>query len=203
MGQLFGVVGSAIWIRGGIFRPDLTQETSLFLGRNPFQVKAAIRQRWENVVAFTWIALSFLLSLFGTMQSARNQKLEMFWAELDAPVLILVFLSVGVALYLLSVKFSKWFGMRRATPLLVNLQRHLIARAAHVLRHGGLRENQLIPGVIVSEEQKEKQLAEARRRLDQVGSLLEVPRRVGEEDAGYVERLEAFAQRYPAAEKWQ
>ena len=50
VGSLLGVVGSAIWIKGGVFRPDLMEEVRTYSGRNPFQVKAAIVQRWDDVV---------------------------------------------------------------------------------------------------------------------------------------------------------
>jgi hypothetical protein len=194
--SLLGVVGSAIWIKGGIFRPDLMEEVRLYLGRNPFQVKAAILQRWEDVVAFTWLSLSFLLSLLGAVQSGRDQSRELYWAQLDTRILFPTLLAVGTALFLASVWISKWLGMRQAVPVLVNLQHELLSGALHVIRHDGLTD-QLIPGAVVGPEQKTKQLAEAARRLDQVGRLVEILRRAEEGDASYGERLEAFARKFP------
>jgi hypothetical protein len=82
-------------------------------------------------------------------------------------------------------------------PVLVNLQHELLSGALHVIRHDGLRADQLIPGAVVGPEQKTKQLAEAARRLDQVGRLVEILRRAEEGDASYGERLEAFARKFP------
>ena len=200
VGSLLGVVGSAIWIKGGVFRPDLMEEVRTYSGRNPFQVKAAIVQRWDDVVAFAWLALSFMFSLLGSIQSGRDLSRKLFWARLDTLVLVPIPLAVGAGLFLASLRISKWLGMRQALPILVNLQPEILALALHVIRHDGLRADQLIPGAIVGLEQIAKQLADATRRLEQVGRLVEIPRRPTEEDLSYGDRLEAFARRFAVTE---
>jgi hypothetical protein len=196
-GSLFGVVGSAIWIKGGIFRPDLMEEVRTYSGRNPFQIKAAVLQRWDDVVAFTWLALSFLLALVGTIQSSRDSTTDPFWIRFDTRTLAAILLAFGGAVFLLSLRISKWLGMRQAVPILVSLQQEILAGALDVIRQGGLRKDMRLPGAIVSQELKDKVVADATRRLDQVGRLLEIPRRPAESDASYGERLEAFARRFP------
>lgn len=119
-GLLIGVVGSAVWIKGQIFRPDLTQETTIFLGQNPFQIKTAINQRWESLTAF---ALSFAISIVGTIQGAQDQACIGSWVRIHPSLLVTLLACGGVGLFLLSLWASKRCAMCEALPRLVELQR--------------------------------------------------------------------------------
>jgi len=169
-----------------------------FVGRNPFEFKAAVVQRWESLLAMMWIALSFLLSLICTVQGARAQQTQGLSIQFGMPTLIAVLAALALTTAAGSIRVAKCLAMHQALPILANLQREVHASAAHVIVHNGLRADQLAPGVVVSEAQREDQIRTARRRLDQVGTLLEFARQSAETDSSYAQRLGDYLAKFPA-----
>src|SRR5262249_48152314 len=111
----------------------------------------------------------------------------------DPLLLVLLLAGFGAALFFVSLQASKFYAMREAVPLMVRLQSGILDSAAHVVRHDGLTQEQsAAPAFVLSEADKQRQLANAKRQLDQVGSLLAIPRRSEESDDSYAQRLESF-----------
>lgn len=197
LGLLCGLVGSVVWLKGGIWRPNLTLESATFWGSNPFVIKSIVFQRWENIVAAFWIMLGFALSAMGTYQAIRNPGAREKWFAsgyaLWISVLAAVLVSVG------SFTFADWMAKREFHPVLVAMQREALTYAAGLIRRDGLEEREAQPGAVVVPDQhvRNQRIKSALRNLRIIGTLFELPRQGGESDLAYVERLEDFFARFP------
>ena len=77
-------------------------------------------------------------------------------------------------------------------PMMVHLQRELYSLCATCLSSGGLQQSEIDNGTKISQETRDQRLLETRRRLDQMGQLLDLPRKPLEVDRDYIQRFESI-----------
>jgi hypothetical protein len=186
--------GSALFFAKAYLFPSFPYETArTFLGANPFQVRNGIIQRHEAIAGVIWLIGGLVAVLIGTVQTVVGGKIHYLigpWSDM------VILLAGGVVLRLSAVAITKWLSRRAYLPRMIEMQRELFDRDSFTIAHGGLyRDNVEVKGAVQpSAAILQERLADASRRLDQIGKLTDVPRRAGEADDQYVERLRPLFQ---------
>jgi hypothetical protein len=160
--------------------PDEAMQTAI--GFNLFQVRNGIIQRDEQVASMIWLALAVFL----------DQPFMAGWqaVSLGCPsVDILVALEAGAVAWFVTMALIKWCSARVYRPRIIKMERDRFARQAFIVSHAGYTQEQIGSGENVPEELRQRRLMEAAQALDTIGTLLDQPRREGETDEQFVERL--------------
>jgi hypothetical protein len=168
------------------FYRSCSEEAALtFFDGNPFQIRNGIIQYYEQLAGMIWLAGAVVLSQpFAGGWPARS---------LGGPCLdILGALGAGGAAWLVTMVLIKWRSARVYRPQMVERQRELFEQAAFMVTHEGRTPEQVNGGGDVPLASRQQRLAEAAQSLDQIGKLLDMPRKEHETDAQYVERLNPF-----------
>jgi hypothetical protein len=75
------------------------------------------------------------------------------------------------------------------------MQEELYTRAAFIIKHEGVNPEESVKGIVVPQHEAEARIEALSANLDQVGKLLDEPRRKGEDNVSYVRRLSIYFSR--------
>jgi hypothetical protein len=189
LGTCLGFLGSIILARSYLTPAFAKQATQAFFGQNPFLVRNQIVQRVEALAGTFWLVFGFLFGAIGTVLTsiAEEERLASdYWLHFV--------LTIGgtVILFVLSLRWTKYKSRQEYRPMMVHLQRELYRRCAAYLSNGGLEQHEIDRGANIPQETRDQRLLETRPKLDQLGQLLDAPRKPLELDRDYIRRLEPF-----------
>ena len=189
LGACLGFLGSIILARSYLAPTFAKQATQAFFGQNPFLVRNQIVQRVEALAGTFWLVFGFLFGAMGTVFTsiaAEKSPASDYWIHFV--------LTVGATafLFILSYRWTTYRSRQEYRPMMIHLQRELYDLCATCLSSGGLQQPEIDSGTKLPQETRDQRLLETRRRLDQLGQLLDVPRKPLKLDRDYIRRLEPF-----------
>jgi hypothetical protein len=165
------------------------QATQAFFGQNPFLVRNQIVQRVEALVGTFWLVFGFLFGAIGTVLTAISAEKRLatdYWLHFA------IIIAGTAILLVLSLRWTKYKSRQEYRPMMVHLQRELYLLCAAYLANGGLDQSEIAHAANFPQETRNQRLLETRHRLDQLGQLLDAPRKPLELDRDYIRRLEPF-----------
>jgi hypothetical protein len=188
LGGCLGLI-AAILLTKSYLVPSFAKEVSqTFLGQNPFLVRNQITQRVEAITGTICLGISFFLTSVGTVLAAGSDVAEgngSYWTHL------LVFIGATLVLFWGSIKFTNWRSRRDYVPQMVSLQSEIFSKCKAYLDNGGLEDHEAKRTDIGSDIRGQR-LKRVTGWLDQIGKLIDVPRKTSEEDAAYLDRLSPY-----------
>lgn len=190
LGACLGFLGSIILSLSYLTPAFAKQATQTFWDQNPFLVRNQIVQRVEALTGTFWLVSGFLFGAIGTVLTSISAEKRLatnyYWLHF-------ALIIVGTAILLvLSLRWSKYRSRQEYRPMMVHLQRELYRLCAAYLANGGLDQTEVTHAADFPQETRDQRLLGTRDRLDQLGQLLDVPRKPLELDRDYIRRLEPF-----------
>lgn len=173
---VLGVGGSYITVKSNL-EPLSPKLAGSFFGQNPYQLLNLISMRNEAIAGTIWLGLSLVAMSAGTIiTSIDSPHVSLKAALVHTPVIIgLGFVGVWGTLQLTS-KISR----RTYRPQMVETHRELFERCKQYLDIA----------------EKAEDLS---RDLDQIGTLIDVPRVPNETNSELLERLKPYFESKPSA----
>lgn len=140
----------------------------------------------EAMAGTRWLTIGGLALAIGLARGGETSYFVGFWED--------IFLHVGVLSisWVATVARAKGVSRERYLPKLIELHREGFERSLEYLRSGGYGRGEVERGLTVSENARQRRLAEVTLCLDRIGASMDLPRREGERDQGYAERLRPF-----------
>lgn len=137
----------------------------------------------ETMAGTRWLTIGALALAIGLARGGETSYFVGFWEDI---VLHVGVLSVS---WVATVARANGTSRDRYLPKLIELHREGFERSLEYLRSGGYGSGEVEQGLIVSEGVRRQRLAEVTPTLDRIGASMDLPRREGERDQGYAERL--------------
>lgn len=163
---VMGVGGSYITIKSNI-EPLSSKLAGSFYGQNPYQLRNMISMRHEAIAGTIWIGFSLVLMAAGTIVSS----IESFHLTvLEYLVHTLSIFGLGFLAMWATLRMIAHRSRRDYLPQMIDSHKDMFERCKRDLAKG---EN----------------IEELAGNLDQIGTLIDVPRWKDEDDASYLERL--------------
>jgi hypothetical protein len=150
-----------------VYRVWSDEAAGTHLDGNPFQIRNGIIQRYEQIAGMIWLAGAVVLSQ-PFMASWLSASLVGPWTDL------FVALAGGAGAWLVTMMVIKWRSARVYRPRMIETHRGLFEEAATRLS----RDGRTLEDVAVAAEY-----------LDQIGKVLDRPRRADETAVQHAERL--------------
>lgn len=172
---VLGAGGSYIIVKSNI-EPLSPQLAGSFFGQNPYQLRNMICMRNEAIAGTVWLGLSLVAMSAGTILTSTDSPHVSLQAVLvHTPLIIgLGFVGVWGTLQLTS-KISR----RKYRPQMLETHKELLERCKKYL---GMAE-------------KAEDLS---HDMDQIGTLIDVPRLSNENNAEFLERLKPYFKDAPS-----
>lgn len=189
IGASFGVGGSLILAKAYLHPSFPDEVAQAFFGSNPFQVRNALSQRYEAIAGAIWLAVSLIASPVGSILTTQGIE-TLSSANLWTHTFLLLFL--GSFAWFVTIKITKWLSRRTYIPRMIEMQRELFDLASEAITYGGFYKREVDAKANLDTSTRESRLAEATRRLEQIGKLLDIPRTAAETDSQYSKRLQPF-----------
>ncbi|MFQ5804437.1 MAG: hypothetical protein ACE5JQ_16225 [Candidatus Methylomirabilales bacterium] len=193
--NMVGVVlaaGSALLLAKAYLFPSFPEESAATIFKaNPFQIRNGIIQRREATAGAIWLMGSLLAFLTGYAWTAYGGEIGFLLGPFGDALLVL---AVGIAAWCGTIGTTNCRSRRAYLPRMIQMLREGFEQDSFVIAHGGLYQNEIEARDAVSPSPavREKRLESATRHLDQIGKLIDIPRRKWETDSEYVERLRPF-----------
>lgn len=185
-GTSLGSLGSFILAKSYLAPSFPKQATQSFLGQNPYLVRNQIMQRIEAQTGTSWVLLGFLLLSVGTVFTSTiedTHPTQDYWSHFIA-------ITIGtITLYILSSKWIKHRSKQEYMPIMIYLQRGLYEQCGTYLQNNYRERHEIEQGISISEEIVDKRRTLTRTDLDQIGQLIDIPRKPLEIDREYFGRL--------------
>jgi hypothetical protein len=189
LAAILGVGGSLLLAKSNL-QPSFTKELAQsFYGSNPYQVRSLVTQRIEAIAGAIWLCGSLPLMALGTIiTSGTNQPVQTSSYVIHAIILIVL----GVIGGWLTLRITDRVSRTRYLPQMVELQREIFSTSTQYLKNGGVSEQELPNQTNISDSTRKERLATVTRWLNQIGALIDVPRKASEADDDYLARLRPF-----------
>jgi uncharacterized membrane protein len=189
LGTILTVVGALLFVKAYLSPSFPDEAAQNFLDGNPFQIRNGIIQRYETMAGVIWLIIGSLGIIIGALWQVQHWQTGYL---VDPYLDILVLFLVGVVAGAITVVITDRLSQRAYRPRMIEMQRNLFEDAATRVSHEGQTPDEVKGGRDVPPASRPSRLAEAAKYLDQIGKLLDVPRREDETDKQYVERLKPF-----------
>ena len=190
LGLCAGTIGAIVLVRSYL-RSRHPLEFATFYGENPFRRKTSIVQKWDTIFGVGWLLVGLWLNVLGFAKIRRGLPSEAM-IVFEFPAFFIVGGSILFSL-VLTFLISNRISRAKYIPLLVEKQRESYSLRKMYLETGGLKYLERDrTDIEVPEDDRKKRLADTSKSLDQIGSLLDTPRKHSEEDREYLHRLSVF-----------
>jgi hypothetical protein len=186
LGSSLGVLGSFILAKSYLAPSFAKQATQTFFDQNPYLVRNQIAQRIEALTGTIWMLLGFLLLSVGTvftLTTEDTQPARDYWIHFIAIAVITITLLIP------SWKWIKYRSRQEYVPMMIYLQRELYEQCRSYIQNNYRERREIEQGAIISEDVQNKRRASIRAHLDQIGQLIDIPRKPLEIDRDYFDRL--------------
>lgn len=150
---------------------------------NPFTIRHDIIRHSETMAGVRWLTIGGLALLFGLARKGEVAYFIGFWTD------ILLHVAVLSGVWVATVARTKEASRRLYMPKMIELHQQELELHLGYLRTGGYGRFEIEQGLTLPESTRLRRLAEVTSFLDQLGALIDVPRRSGELDHRYAERL--------------
>lgn len=189
LGVVLGM-GSALLFAKAYLIPSFPVESAqTFFNANPFVVRSGITTRHEAIAGAVWLVGASISTLWGIVRTVRaGQEGYLVSSGFDLLVLLAAVLVAGRITIAITDRTSR----AEYLPIVVQMQEELFARAAFIIRHEGVNPEESAKGIVVPQHEAEARMKAQSAHLDQVGKLLDEPRRKGEDNVSYVRRLSLY-----------
>ena len=101
-------------------------------------------------------------------------------------------IGLGVIGGWVTLRITASISRAKYVPQMVESQCEIFTKSTQYLKYGGVLERDLPHQSNISESTRKERLATVTRWLDQIGTLIDVPRVGSEDDASYHARLQRF-----------
>lgn len=166
---------------------DAHMETVAFLGSNPFTRKNQIIRKHERCIGVLWLFVGTTFQILGF----STTKITPFWLNPTLEAIGCVIITAGILK--VTPLFVHKISSREFKPLMIEMHREMFEKAESVIMNNGLFQNEVgIKNITMSASDIEKRFADAAKRLNQIGELLDSPRKEGESGKEYLERLKPY-----------
>jgi hypothetical protein len=189
LAAVLGVGGSLLLAKSNMW-PSFSKELAQsFYGSNPYQMRSLIAQRIEAIAGATWLCLSLPLMALGTIvTSSTSQPIETF----NYLVHTLTVIGLGVIGGWLTLRITDSISRNKYVPQMVESQREIFRLSTQYLVNSGVSDDELPHQANVSAPSRKGRLATVTKWLNQIGTLIDVPRKASEADDSYHARLRPF-----------
>ena len=172
---VLGVGGSYITVKSNL-EPLSPQLAASFYGQNPYQLRSLISMRNEAIAGTIWMGLSLVAMSAGTIiTSIDSPHLSIKAALVHTPFII----GLGFVGAWGTLQATSKISRRTYIPKLLESHKGLLDRCIHFLD---------IP----------ERAEEVSRGLDQIGTLIDVPRIPNETNAQFLERFKPYFANIPS-----
>jgi hypothetical protein len=185
-GTSLGVLGSFILAKSYLAPSFARQATQTFWDQNPYLVRNQIMQRIEALTGTFWVLLGFLLLSVGTVFTLTmedTQPAQDYWIHFTAIT------AVTITLFIPSSKWIKHRSKQEYVPMMIYLQRGLYEQCSSYIHNNYREQREIEQETIISEDILHKRRTSIRAHLDQIGQLIDIPRKPHEMDREYFGRL--------------
>jgi len=189
LGAVLGVGGSVLLGKSNLAPSYPDDLASTFWGSNPFQLRNLIKQRYDAIAGAIWLGLSLLALASGTIWATANTSLGPFS---DLVIHTLVLLLVGSCGVWGTIVFSNRISRKIYLPQMIAMQREVFEQAWSVIENDGLYKTEVQQSATISPEVRRQRRTDATRQLNQIGKLIDLPRKPNESDNEYLRRIEPF-----------
>ncbi len=174
------------------------EAAQMFMGTNPFQLRDSIISRWENRTAVLLLIVGGLVGILGTLRAASLGHegylvgpSRYAWETRRFPITmeIIVLIAVGLVLWRGTVGITNWLSAHEYVPVMVDQQRDLWQQSIFVLANGGRYRNEVEKGTTIEPAISQQRIERANGNLEQIGKLIDVPRKKNEPMKHYSDRL--------------
>ena len=166
---VLGAGGSYITVKSNLERLS-PQLAGSFFDYNPYQVRNMISMRHEAIAGTIWLGLSLVVMSTGTIVSSIDPPHLQIMDYLVHTFLIIGF---GFLAAWLTLTITHAISRRVYIPRMIECHSDLFDRCTRDVRKPEMQE-------------------QLHRDLDQIGTLIDVPRRDNEDDSSYLDRLRPF-----------
>ena len=189
LAAVLGVGGSLLLAKSNMepFFPGKIAQA--FFGSNPYQVRNLTVQRIEAVAGAAWLCGSLPLMALGTILTSSEDQMIQTSTYLSHTAGLV---GVGAIGLWGTLRITDRVSRKIYLPQIVELQREIFTHCVAYLKHGGLLDHELPHQQNFSESDKQARLARVTGWLDQIGTLIDAPRTMGESDESYLVRLRPF-----------
>ncbi|MGH7206556.1 MAG: hypothetical protein ACREI2_10155 [Nitrospiraceae bacterium] len=177
------LAGSAAFIAKAYLLPSFPNESAqTFYGSNPFQVRNNTVQRSETIAGILWLILGTIAVLLGIVTNGGPRYL--FGKAWDILILLLVVCLAGLITLLVTRKVSRCLYL----PNMIEMQKEGFEQALTCLSNEGRSSDEAAQGITLDAETKQLRLVHVSATLEQIGKLIDVPRRPNQDDSREVDR---------------
>jgi drug/metabolite transporter (DMT)-like permease len=184
-GACLGFLGSLIMAKSFLKPSYQDKLVKTYWNQNPYAMRQQIIQRVEASTGTFWLVLGFLLATVGNVITVSQDAKCNFT---DCASHFGVFLAFTAMLFWSSLYYAASKSKKEYLPLMVFLQRDAYQMCTIYIAAGGAHPSEA--GQDVKQEVREQRLSDTRRNLDQIGELVDVPRKPLESDKDYAKRME-------------
>ncbi len=187
-------LGGMLFLARAYWRASLPEGAAdpMLAGHNPVRLRNEILQHSHTKAAVRWLTIGAIAFILGATRGSETGYLFGPWSDIFAHAAVLSLSWVVTA--------SRTTVLSRKTylPKIVDLYRPGFQLHLEYLAHQGCRQEEVDKGIPVGEFVRQGRLAEVTASLDQIGRLLDYPRRTGERDRLYAERLRPLFRSSPS-----
>ncbi|MER3423539.1 MAG: hypothetical protein C4293_10195 [Nitrospiraceae bacterium] len=181
-------IGGALLIAKAYWWPSLDRRTARHTieGSQPFLIRREILQHSHTMAGVRWLVVGTVALFFGMTRRGETFYFIDPWTDVFLHVVVLSFSWVA------TLTRTKGISRRAYIPKIIDLYRQGFELHLEYLVHQGCRRSEIEQGVQIHESVRQRRLSEVSSGLDQIGRLIDVPRRNDESDHQYAGRLRLF-----------
>jgi len=179
--------GGAFLLAKAYLMPDFLVETAgTYYDQNPFQLRNSIITKHEAIAGGLWILVAMVFSIIGTVRTAHHGQLgHLITSWFDILVVIAAFIILLRVTFAVTSKTSR----NEYVPFLAESFREGYSLSVYVINNEGQYREEGPQNIKPTSDVAADRFKQARRVLDNIGKLLDVPRLPDENDIIYAERL--------------
>lgn len=189
LAAVLGVGGSLLLAKSNLQPSFFKELAQTFLGSNPYQIRSRTTQRIEAIAGAIWLCVSLPLMALGTIvTSSTNQQIE------TSNYLVHTFTVIGLGVIggWVTLRITDSVSRKKYVPQMVELQREIFRKSTQYLKNGGMSDDELAHQTNLGISSRKERLETVTRWLNQIGTLIDVPRKASEVDDLYLSRLRPF-----------
>lgn len=185
---ILALIGGALLIAKAYWRPSFKDEMvkHTIEGSRPLLIRYEILRHSHTVAGVRWLVIGAVALFFGMTRRGETFYFVDPWTDVFLHVAVLSFSWVA------TIARAKGMSRRAYLPKIIDLYRQGFETSLEYLMNQGYRNFEIERGVSVHASVRQRRLLGVTSCFDQIGRLIDVPRRSGEADHQYAVRLRPF-----------